>query len=68
MAEKFCAEISTFGGLWFTEEQIEPKLVEMETDSEKHATLKCQLQFRQKVFSMCPNNEKNFFFYLKRVR
>ena len=61
MAEKFRAEISTFGGLWFTEEQIEPKLVEMETDSEKHATLKCQLQFRQKFFLCVQTMKKTFF-------
>ena len=44
MKEKFCAEISKYGGLWLMEEQIEKKLPEMETDSEKCATLKCQLK------------------------
>ena len=42
MKEKLCAEISKYGGLSLTEEQIETKLAEMETDSEKRATLKCQ--------------------------
>ena len=32
MKEKLCAEISKYGGLWLTEEQIETKLAEMETD------------------------------------
>ena len=45
-----------------TEEQIETTVAEMETDSEKCATLKCQLQFRQKVISMCPNDNKKLFF------
>ena len=62
MKEKFCAEISKYGGLWLMEEQIEKKLPEMETDSEKCATLKCQLQFRQKVISMCPSHDKKLFF------
>ena len=35
MKEKLCAEISKYCGLWLTEEQIEAKLVEVETDSEK---------------------------------
>ena len=43
--EKLCTEISKYGGLWLTEKQIETKLAEMETDSEKHVALKCQLQF-----------------------
>ena len=34
MKEKLCAEISMYGGLWLTEEQIEAILAEMETDSE----------------------------------
>ena len=62
MKEKLCAEISKYGGLWLTEEQIETKLAEMETDSEKRVTLKCQLQFRQKVISMCPSDDKKLFY------
>ena len=46
MNEKLCAEISMYGGLWLTEEQIETILAVMETDSEKRAALECQLQFR----------------------
>ena len=60
--EKLCAEISKYGGLWLTEKQIETKLAEMETDSEKHVALKCQLQFRQKVISMCPSDDKKLFY------
>ena len=67
MKEKLCAEISKYGGLWLTEEQTETKIVEIETDSEKRAALKCQLQFRQKVVFLCPSDEKNFFISLKRV-
>ena len=44
------------------EEQIDAKLAEMRTDSEKRAALKCQVQFRQKVISMCPNNDRKLFF------
>ena len=62
MKEKICAEISKDGGLWLIEEQTEAKLAEMETDSEKRAALKCQLQFRQKVISMCPSDVKKHFF------
>ena len=40
--EKPCAEISKYGLLWLTEEQIETTVAEMETDSEKRATLKSQ--------------------------
>ena len=47
--ERLCAEISQYGGLWLKEEKIDVKLAEMRIDSEKHAALKCQLQFRQKV-------------------
>ena len=61
MKEKICAEISKSGGLCLTEKQIRAKLAEMETDSEKRAVLKCQLQFRQKVISMCPSNDKKVF-------
>ena len=43
MKEKLCTEISKYGGLWLTEEQIETRLAEMEADSEKRATLKFQL-------------------------
>ena len=50
MKEKLCAEISKYGGLCLTEEQIKAKLAEMETDTEKHAALKCQLQFRRKSY------------------
>ena len=59
--EKLCAKISKYGGLWLMKEQIETKLAEMETDSEKCAALKCQLQFRKKVISMCPSDDKNLF-------
>ena len=38
--------ISKYGGFWLMEEQIEAKLAEVKTDSEKRAALKCQLQFR----------------------
>ena len=34
MKEKLCADISMYGGLWLTEEQIETILAEMETDSD----------------------------------
>ena len=60
--QKLCAEISKCGGLWLMEEQIEAKLAKKETDSEKRAGLKCQLQFRQKVISMCPSDDKKLFF------
>ena len=60
--ERLCAEISQYGGLWLKEEQIDAKLAEMRTDSEKRAALKCQLQFRQKVISMCPSNDRKLFF------
>ena len=59
--QKLCAEISKCGGLWLMEEQIEAKLAKKETDSEKRAGLKCQLQFRQKVISMCPSDDKKLF-------
>ena len=68
MKEKLCAEISKSDGLWLTEEHIETKLLETETDSEKRAALKFQLQFRQKVISMCPSDDKKPFFFLKRAR
>ena len=68
MKEKLCAEISKSDGLWLTEEHIETKLLETETDSEKRAALKFQLQFRQKVISMCPSDDKKIFFFLKRAR
>ena len=48
--------------MWLKEEQIDAKLAEMRTDSEKRAALKCQLQFRQKVISMCPSNDRKLFF------
>ena len=32
MKQKFCAEISKYGGLWLLEEQTETKLAELETD------------------------------------
>ena len=60
--ERLCAEISQYGGLWLKEEQIDAKLAEMRTDSEKRAALKCQLQFRQKVISVCPSNDRKLFF------
>ena len=47
--EKLCIEISKHGGLWMTEESVDEKLKEYETESAKRAVLKCQLQFRQKV-------------------
>ena len=62
MKEKLCAEISGYGGLRFMEEQNEAKLAEVETASEKRAALKCQLQFRQKVISICPRDNKKLFF------
>ena len=40
--ERLCAEISQYGRLWLKEEQIDAKLPEMRTDSEKRAALKCQ--------------------------
>ena len=61
MKDKFCAEINKYGGIWWTKEQTEAKLSEMETDSEKCAALKCQLQFTQKVISMCPSDNKKLF-------
>ena len=64
--ERLCAEISQYGGVWLKEEQIDAKLAEMRTDSEKHAALKCQLQFRQKVISVCPSNDRKLFFLLKK--
>ena len=64
MNEKLCAEISMYGGLWLTEEQIETISAVMETDSEKRAALECQLQFRQKVISMCPGDEGTSSFLL----
>ena len=60
--ERLCSEISQYGGLWLKEEQIDAKLAEMRTDSEKRAALKRQLQFRQKVISMCPSNDRKLFF------
>ena len=62
MKEKLCAEISKYGGLWLMEEQVETELAEMETGSEKRAALKCQLQFRQKVISMFPSDDKKLFY------
>ena len=44
------------------EEQIATKLAEMKPDSEKHAALKCQLQFRRKVLSMCPSDDIKLFY------
>ena len=60
--ERLCAEISQYGRLWLKEEQIYAKLVEMRTDSKKRAELNCQLQFSQKVISMCPSNARKLFF------
>ena len=65
MKEKLCAEISKYDGLWLTEEQIQAKLPEMKTDSEKRGALKCQLQFRQKIISMCPSADKKPFLFEK---
>ena len=48
--------------------QIETKLAEMETDSEKRAALKCKLQFRQKVISMCPSDDKKLFYLSEKVQ
>ena len=48
------------------EEQIEAKLAKKETDSEKRAGLKCQLQFRQKVISMCPSDDKKLFYFYEK--
>ena len=66
MKEKLCAEISKSDGLWLTEEHIETKLLETETDSEKRAALKFQLQFRQKVISMCPSDDKKLFYFYEK--
>ena len=49
MKEKFCAEISKYGGLWLPEEQIDAKLAEVETDSKK-------------VISMFPSDDKKLFY------
>ena len=68
MKEKLCAEINKYGGLWLTEEQIETKLLEMETDSEKYATLKCQLHLGKMLFLCVQVMTKNVFSFLKRVR
>ena len=62
MKERLCAEISKYGGFWLMEEQIEAKLAEVKTDSEKRAALKCQLQFRQKVISMFSSDDKKLFY------
>ena len=59
LKDKLCAEISKYGWLWLMEENTEDKLAEMETDSEKHATLKCPLQFMQKVISV--SKQKHVF-------
>ena len=68
LKEKLRAEISKCGGHWLTEEQIETKLAEMETDSEKCAALKCQVQFRQKVISMFPSDDKKLFYLIEKGR
>ena len=60
--ERLCAEISQYGRLCLKEEQIDAKLAEMRADSKKRAELNCQLQFRQKVISMCPSNNRKLFF------
>ena len=62
MKERPYAEISKYGGLWLTEEQFETKLAEMVTDLEKSDFLEYQLQFRQKVISMCPSDDKKLFY------
>ena len=62
MKERLCGEISKYGGFWLMEEQIEEKLAEVKTDSEKRAALKCQLQFRQKVISMFSSDDKKLFY------
>lgn len=49
MKERFCAEIRKYGGLWLMQEQTEAKLAVMEIDS---------IQFRQKLVSMCPSDNK----------
>ena len=43
-------------------EEIDAKLPEMRSDSEKRVVLKCQLQFRQKVISVCPSSRRKLFF------
>ena len=60
--ERLSAEISQYGGLRLKEEQVDVKPAEMRTDSEKRAADKCQLQFRQRVTSMCPSNDRKLFF------
>ena len=67
LKERLCSEISQYCGLWLKEEQIDAKLAEMRTGSEKRAVLKCQLQFRQKVISICQSNDKKLSFYQKKV-
>ena len=47
--------------MWLKEEQTDAKLAETRTDLEKRAALKCQLQFRQRVISMCPSNDRKLF-------
>ena len=60
--ERLYAEISQYGGVVVEGGQIDAKLADMRTDSEKRETLKYQLQFRQKVISMCPTNDRKLFF------
>ena len=57
MKQKLCPEISKYGRLCLMEEQIEVKLAETETSSERCAVLKCQ-----KVVSICSSDNKNHFF------
>ena len=64
---RLCEETKEFGGFWLKEEQIDAKLAEMKTDSEKRAALKCQLHFRQKVISVCPSHNRKLFSYQKKV-
>ena len=48
--------------MWLKEEQIDEKLEEMGTGSEKRASLKYHLQFREKVIPICPSNDRKLFF------
>ena len=56
-----CTKKSKHSGLWLMEEQIETKLVEMETDSEKRATLQLFLYAQaitKNFFSFCRGSSK----------
>lgn len=48
MKQKLCEQISKYGSLWLTEEQIDEKMSVMRSDKEKRLALKFQLQFGPK--------------------